>query len=145
MNEALLALVSAISVLAGALLQTVLARFHARSTRRNDLLIEAYGDFLNSFAKMVAGTPNSNDAISLMIFAKQKISAYAPENVLRALEVFLKTSQRFDNPDARIALIRVVREIRVSVGLKSVDLESAIGTLLFGNDVAEHEIPRPLI
>lgn len=136
MRELLIAVLGAGLALAGALVQAFVARLHTQADRRRELLIEAYSDYLSGLAQRVAileaHSPRTEAATALLITGKQKITAYAPAPVVRALAAFEQTSQRLSQEDAQAAMIALVSEMRRSVGVESEDMDAAIRAVLFG-------------
>jgi len=136
MHEFFIAVVAAGLTLTGALVQAFVARMHTRADRRRELLIEAYSDYLSGLAQRVAiledHSPRTETATALLITGKQKITAYAPAPVVRALAAFEKTSLKLSNEDAQAAMIALVGEMRHSVGVDSKDMDAAIRAVLFG-------------
>jgi hypothetical protein len=135
-REVVIALLAAGLALAGALVQAFVARTYSRADRRRELLIEAYSDYLSGLAQRVAileaHSPRTEAATALLITGKQKITAYAPSQVVLALAGFEQTSQRLSQGDAQQAMIVLVQAMRSSVGVESDGLESAIHAVLFG-------------
>lgn len=136
MRELLIAVLGAGLALAGALVQAFVARLHTRADRRRELLIEAYSDYLSGLAQRVAileaHSPRTEAATALLITGKQKITAYAPAPVVRALAAFEGTSLKLSEEDAQTAMISLVAEMRRSVGVEAHDMEVAIRAVLFG-------------
>ena len=111
-------------------------RGFTRKDRRRELLIEAYSDYLSGLAQRVAileaHSQRTEAATALLITGKQKITAYAPAPVVRALATFEKTSLQLSQDDAQSAMITLVSEMRRSVGVESKEMEPAIRTVVLG-------------
>jgi hypothetical protein len=136
MRDLIIAVFAAGLALTGALVQAFVTRFHSQADRKRELLIEAYSDYLSGVAQRVAileaHSPRTEAAMALLVTGKQKITAYAPAPVVRALAAFEKTSLQLSQEDAQSAMIALVSQMRRSVGVESKDMDAAIGAVLFG-------------
>ncbi|MEO1243245.1 MAG: hypothetical protein AAFX54_15145 [Pseudomonadota bacterium] len=125
----------------GALVQAIVGRMHSQSDRRRELLIDSYSDYLNGLAKRASilhdHSERTEEAMALMVSGKQKISAYAPEQVVIALANIEKTPMLLSNEETQQAMVGLVKAMRESIRAGSGDLDKAIHEVLFSNPIID--------
>jgi hypothetical protein len=70
-----------------------------------------------------------------MVSGKQKISAYAPAHVVRALGALEKTPMSLSDSSTQSAMVGLVLAMRKSIGMKSKALDDDIRAILFSAEV----------
>jgi hypothetical protein len=132
-SELVAALVGASAVLGGILVQSYVTRASSLSDKRRELLIAAYEDFLIGLTLLSSvNEADHPSGMQRLLAGKQKIAAYAPVGVLRAVAILEGTSLKADNPDAQAAIVGVVVEMRRSVGVVHEGIDREVKALLFG-------------
>ena len=139
METFLAAATGAFFALLGTIVQAVITGIQSNSNRRRELLIDAYGDYLNGLAKRASilhsHSERTEEATALMISGKQKISAFAPSGVVSSLAKLEETPMILSDPQTQKAMVDLVRSMRVSVGAGSRNLEGPIQSILFSNRI----------
>ena len=79
----------------------------------------------------------------MMVTGKQKISAYAPSDVVRALAALESTTLKLSDSSTQAAMVHLVKTMRQSVGVGSRgDLDMAISAILFSASLTDDETAK---
>lgn len=145
-DEFSLLLWGALLALGGSLAQAFVGWSQTRSSRRQELLIEAYKEYLGGLAQNASNQSGdylkSEAAMAVLLAGKQKIAAYGPASVVSALAAFERTSKRMSDEPAQAEMIKIIDAMRSSVGVRSIGAEEDVRLILFGDADGESNVPH---
>lgn len=135
MSQVLLLVVGAALALLGTLVQSAITWNQSRVNRNSDLLIEAYSEYLTGLAQRASilhdHSERTEQATALMVAGKQKVSAFAPANVVRALAALEASPMLLSNKETQEGMVGLVQAMRESIGVGKESLKSEIKVILF--------------
>ncbi|AXE63067.1 hypothetical protein HPO_02437 [Hyphomonas polymorpha PS728] len=135
MSQALLLVLGAILALLGTMVQSIISWGQSRVDKRRDLLIEAYSEYLTGLAQRASilhpHSERTEQATALMVAGKQKISGFAPANVVKALAALEASPMLLSHSDTQEGMVGLVQAMRVSVGVGKQQLNKEIRDILF--------------
>jgi hypothetical protein len=136
MDIAIPAISAILGIIIGALIQHALARRTEQMTRRDNLKIEAYLDYLKCLAES-AHYGSSHEIRSRAAHAKTRIALVAGPAVVSAISAFEARGARVDSPESKQSVLDIVSAMRADIN-KTTEVNLAdVTTLLFGQKQVE--------
>jgi hypothetical protein len=135
MTATFAAFISAGTALLVVVFQSVFKKLSDSGDKKKQLLIEAYTDYLRGLSEWATRdgrSENMGPGKALILTGKQKITAYAPSQVVRKLAALERTSRDMTKPDAQGAMVDLVLSMRRSVGVSWRGLDADIHVVLVG-------------
>jgi hypothetical protein len=135
MSQLFLLVVGAGLALLGTLVQSIISWNQSRVDRNRNLLIEAYSEYLTGLAQRASilhdHSERTEQATALMVAGKQKVSAFAPPNVVKVLAALETSPMLLSHKDTQDGMVGLVQATRESIGVGKQPLNNEIMAILF--------------
>jgi hypothetical protein len=148
MNPYVLASISLLGVVVGALLQFVFSRRATDWSRLQEKRVQAYVDFLTAVARLARAQRGNKkgeayDSRALLTDAKVRIAVYAHSKVIPALAEFQKTDPMLMSPIASGAFMKLIEIMRqVSKAGSAATGYDEFYAILFGYEPSSIDSPE---
>ena len=137
MTVAITALLSIFGVVVGAFLQNHFARQTNKAKQLLESRNQAYIDFMEAVSLVASAQregrrEQEQEQLARLNYAKARICMFGEESVVRQLATFWEAGATLETESEILAFVRVVLEIRKSLGLKDKEfLNAEVSQLLF--------------
>ena len=141
-KDIILLLIGAFLALGGALAQSLIGWTQAQSDRRRELLVEAYSQYLTGVAERASilrsHSQRTEEATAKIVAGKQKVCAFAPVEVVKALAALEKTPLHLSSKETQEKMVGLVNAMRKSVAAERGELGGEISDILFSAEIIQN-------